>query len=396
MGSVKNDKVLYLDSEAIATLAMVKEGILSPVTKLMNEKEAREVDDTSMYKGQFFPFSFILAPSGKRNAKVLQSIKKGDKILLSLNGKIKGSLISDEIFKIDKNSRVQKIFATNDRTHLGVSKTLNRLGSYAISGDYEIESDFIDSIKIDIQKQKALIDASSITAIILSAKPLHRGHERLIREALEKSDLVVLFLIRPYSKTRFSYSLRKRALQYYIDNFLPKNRVIIVPLDNTYIFAGYNGVVLDAIAAKNFGCNAIKVGQNHSNMGVYYDDFRINSIADIFNNIGINIEVVSEYVFCNECKTLVSTRTCPHGSHHHIEYDSEFIEEIILQGVLPPAVLVRKEISAIFLSTLYRDRFKKVRSKFPDFFPNSGLIEEIDEEKFYTKIIDLHQTVSLT
>ena len=396
MGSVKNDKTLYIDQEAIATLALAQEGILSPVTKLMNFAEAKEVDEATSFKNKFFPFSFILAPSGNKNAKVLQSLDIGQRVNLSVNGEIKGFIRVEEVFKIDRMKRVENIFATTDLAHPGVKDTLNRLGDFAISGEYEVESSFVHDIKEKIQDRKENLSAKKVTAIMISAKPLHRGHERMIRLALERSDLIVLFLLKPYNKDKFSYELRLKALQYYVDNFLPKNKVMIVPFENTYIFAGYNNVVLDAIAAKNFGCNAIAIGQNHSGIGLFYESCGVNSIADKFSDIGIEIEVNSEFVYCNECKTLVSTRTCPHGSHHHISYDSEFIEEIILQGVLPPAVLVRKEISAIFLSNLYKDRFKKVRSKFPDFFPNNGLLEEIDEEKFYIKIMDLHQTVSLT
>jgi len=231
---------------------------------------------------------------------------------------------------------------------------------------------------------------------MMAAKPLHRGHERMIRDALEKCDMIVLFLLKPYKKDKFSYELRYEALKYYTDNFLPKNKVLIVPFENTYIFAGYNNVFLDALAAKNFGCDAISVGQNHSGIGLFYDKYGTNSIVDRFDNEEFEIEVSSEYVYCNECKTLVSTKTCPHGTHHHISYKSEFIEELMLQGLLPPAVLVRKEISAIFLSSLYKNRWKKLINKFPDFFPSNGLLEEMDDKKFYLKIIDLHQTVSLT
>ncbi len=43
----------------------------------------------------------------------------------------------------------------------------------------------------------------------------------------------------------------------FIENFLPSNRVVVVPLENSYIFAGYNELVLDALVAKNFGCNRL-------------------------------------------------------------------------------------------------------------------------------------------
>ncbi len=396
MGSVKNDKSLYIDKEALATLAMVKEGVLLPVDKLMNETESKNVEENSTYKGEFFPFPFILAPSGKRNEKVLKSLKCGEKINLVVDSEICGFLVVEDVFKIDRLKRVEKIFATTDSSHPGVKDTLKRLGEYAVSGEYSVDTTFIKNIKELIQAQRKIVDAKKVTAIMMAAKPLHRGHERMIRIALDKSDMIVLFLLKPYKKDKFSYELREEALRYYVDNFLPKNRVLIVPFENTYIFAGYNNVFLDSLAAKNLGCDAISVGQNHSGIGMFYDKYGTNSIVDRFKRDDFKIEVSSEYVYCNECKTLVSTNTCPHGSHHHISYVSEFIEELMIQGLLPPTILVRKEISAIFLSSLYKNRWKKLISKYPNFFPSSGLLEEMDDKKFYQKIIALHQTVSLT
>ncbi len=396
MGSVKNDKSLYIDKEALATLAMVKEGVLLPVDKLMNETESKVVEDGSTYNGEFFPFPFILAPSGKKNEKVLKSLKNGESINLVVDGVVYGELKVDDVFKIDRLKRVEKIFATTDPSHPGVNDTLKRLGEYAVSGEYDVDTSFIKNIKELISKHRSEVGAKKVTAIMMAAKPLHRGHERMIRIALDKSDMIVLFLLKPYKKDKFSYELREEALRYYVDNFLPKNRVLIVPFENTYIFAGYNNVFLDSLAAKNLGCDAISVGQNHSGIGMFYDKYGTNSIVDRFKRDDFDIEVSSEYVYCNECKTLVSTNTCPHGSHHHISYVSEFIEELMIQGLLPPTILVRKEVSAIFLSSLYKNRWKKLISKYPNFFPSSGLLEEMDDKKFYQKIIALHQTVSLT
>ena len=396
MGLSKNVKSLFIDKEALDTLAMVKEGILSPVTKLMNSIEAKEVEEKSLYKGKFFPFPFILAPSGNTNEKVLTSLKKGQKVNL-VEGRVKcGELIVEDVFEIDRLKRVEQIFATTDLNHPGVKNILNRLGKYAVSGEYTVDTTFVKDVKSKIQNLKDLIGAKKISAIMMAAKPLHRGHERMIRIALDKNDMIVLFLLKPYKKDKFSYELREKALKYYVDNFLPKNRVLIVPFENTYIFAGYNSVFLDALAAKNFGCSSINIGENHSGIGIFYDKYDTNTISNLFKDENFDIEVVNEYVYCNICKTLVSTKTCPHGSHHHIAYKSEFIAELMIQGLLPPSILVRKEISAIFLSTLFKNRWKNLIAKYPDFFPSNGLLEEMDDKKFYLKIIDLHQTVSLT
>jgi len=396
MGSPKRNNEIHIDNEALTTLAMAKEGILSPVDKLMNKNEAQEVDKTAHYKGCFFPFSFILAPGGTRNENVLRQAKKGDLLYIVVDGENRGEIVVEDIFEIDRMQRIEKIFGTTDPGHPGVEDTLKRLGKYAISGEYKIDCSTIRSIKNAISLMKKRTRAKRVSAIMISAKPLHRGHERFIRMTLEQSDMLVLFLLKPYKKDKYSYELRLKILKYFVDNFLPRNKVLIVPFENTYIFAGFNNIILDAIAARNFGCTDLAVGQNHAGIGLYYDKTGTKSIVDQYPDLNINIDVSNEFVYCNECKTLVSTKTCPHGSHHHIAYNSEFILELLNAGVLPPAVLVRKEISAILLSNLYPNRFDKIIQKFNNFFPSEGLLEEMTEEKFYLEIMKLHQTVSLT
>ena len=387
---------LHIDREALATLALVQEGLLSPIDKLMNSQEAAQVDATKLYKGKSFPFSFILAPSGRRNEEVLKSLRPNEEVDLIQDGQKVGQVKVEEIFTIDPKKRLEHIYGTTDTSHPGIQSTLKRLGRYAVAGEFWVDFEEIKTYKQLLAKRKKELKAKNIAAIMLAAKPLHRAHERLIRLSLENNDLVVLFLLKPYVKERFSYELRYRTLEYFVKNYLPKNRVLIVPLENTYIFAGYNELILDAIVAQNFGCNKLIVGKNHAGLGLYYDKNSVKSIFDGLKGINIAVETVSEFVYCNECKTLVSTNTCPHGSHHHISYHADSILELLELGILPPAVLVRKEISALILSELFPNRFKNLQKLYADLIPNSGLLERHSETEFYIELMKLYQTTSLT
>ncbi|MRJ02449.1 MAG: sulfate adenylyltransferase [Epsilonproteobacteria bacterium] len=396
MKSSKRDS-LFIDREALATLALLQEGLLYPVTKLMGSKEAQEVDETKEYHGRSFPFPFIFAPAGKRNEEVLRRAQRGDQLDLIEGGKKVGEIVVDEVFPIDPIQRLKSIYGTSDTSHPGIISTLKRMGKYALSGDYWVDFDEVHRTKELIVKRKRELKAKRVSAIMLAAKPLHRAHERLIRLTLENSDLVVLFLLKPYSKERFTYELRHKILDYFVKNYLPKNRVIIAPLENTYIFAGFNELIIDAIVAQNFGCTKLVVGQNHAGLNLYYDTKNnLKSVFDRLKGISIDIEVISEFVYCNECKTIVSTNTCPHGSHHHICYHADSIMELLELGILPPAVLVRKEISAIILSRFFPHRFKNLGKLFADFVPSPGLMEKHSEEDFYIELMKLYQTTSLT
>ncbi len=50
MDSIRKNRQIVIDSQALATLSFAQEGIFKPVDKLMNKEEAIEVDNTRCYK----------------------------------------------------------------------------------------------------------------------------------------------------------------------------------------------------------------------------------------------------------------------------------------------------------------------------------------------------------
>jgi sulfate adenylyltransferase len=396
MASSRKNKQLYIDGEALSTLALVQEGLIAPVTGLMNEAEAIEVRETKMYKGVPFPFPFLLTPKGKRNEACLKSLEKGEIVDLMHEDRYVGELIVDETFIVEPDERLKCIYGTSDPSHPGVQNTIQRIGRVAVSGNYSVEYPLISGTKKLVQRKIKEHNAKQISSMMLSATPLNRAHERMIRQAIDQSDMLVLFLLKPFNYDGLRYDIRHTALMTFIENFLPQNKVIVVPLENSYIFAGYNELILDALVAKNYGCTSLVVGNNHAGLGLYYDQDEINSIFDASKDIKIEIKTAEQYVYCNRCRTLVSTTTCPHGQHHHVHYHSPSILRLIKAGMMPPSILVRREVSASILSTLFPDRFSHLQEMYDSIMPNDGLIEEHSEEDFYIKLMGLYQTSSLT
>ncbi len=391
-----NTKSLYIDTEALSTLALVKAGLIAPVTHLMNEEEAAIVDKKQMYKGVPFPFSFVLAPKGKKNHHTLTTLKEGEVIDLINEKKKVGELTVKSTFKIDPKQRLNNIYGTNDKSHPGVKNTLVRLGEIAVCGEYTVNYPLITDNINRIKNMKNKTGAKFISSLMLAANPLNRAHERMIRQAISDSDLLIIFLRKPFTSEGLRYDIRHNALTTFVENFLPRNKVLIIPFENSYIFAGFNELILDALLAKNHGCQQLVVGKNHGGLGLYYDKNRLNSVFDHCKEIDIEIKTVDEYVYCDTCKTLVSTHTCPHGQHHHVHYHSQSIMKLIQSGLIPPSILVRKEVSANILAALFPDRFKNLQEMHYSLMPGSGLLEQQNEEKFYLNLIELYQTSSLT
>ncbi|SFV75842.1 Sulfate adenylyltransferase [hydrothermal vent metagenome] len=396
MISSKRNKTVFIDNEAASALKLLKDGLLAPLKHLMNKQESQEVLHSGLFQGVSFPFPFILAPAGKKNEQVISSLQKGEMITLICDNEEFAVLEVDEIFEIDSVARVKKIYGTDDFSHPGVQRTLKRLGSFAISGEYQLLNDVPNQYFDKINECKKQLNAKHISSLFMAANPLHRAHERLIRNTLDTTDLLVIFLLKPYGDENLSYTIRKEVLEFFITHFLPKNRIVIVPLENSYLFAGFNEIVIDAIVAKNYGCHRVTIGSNHAGLGVFYDTNLHKSVIDNIKGIDIDIEISSEYVYCDKCTTLVSTKNCPHGKHHHISYRADSILTLLELGLVPPAVLMRKEISAFILSKMHPNRIRNLEKLYYDIFPVEGLLQEHNEKDFYIELMKLYQTTSLT
>jgi len=390
------NRKLYIDSEAVATLGLMQDGLLYPVTKLMNEQEAKNVDETKIYKESSFPVSFLLAPSGNKNEKVLTSIKENEKLDLINDGNICGYIIASSVFKINKDERIRNIYGTNDPSHPGVKGTYKRLGSYAICGECKVDFNDAKEHKEQISKAIKHTDAKTISAIMLSGKPFHRAHERIIRTSLVNNDLMIIFVLKPYTNGLLSFETRYKTIEYFCNNYLPKDKYVLVPLENTYIFGGVNELILNSIVAKNYGCTSLVVGKDSVGLGAFYEKKGLNTILNTLYGINIKMEIMSEFVYCDKCSTLVSTNACPHGKHHHVNYHSRSIMEMLELGIIPPTLLMRKEISSIILSELFPQRKEKLARIYQNIAPSSGLLDDFGTTDFYEGLMNLYHTSSLS
>jgi len=399
MTSSRKNKTLFIDKEAASALELVKCGLLKPLTGLMTKEQKQSVLETGQIDGKTFPLPFILAPSGAKNETIIKSLKVGEEITILCEGEEFATLIVDQIFQTDPNVRTKYIFGTDDIAHPGVKTTIQRLGSWGVSGEYTLlrqEDNQNLKNKLLIDSAKEAINAKHTTALIMAANPLHRANERLIRQAIDTTDLLVIFLLKPYDTNNLDYDIRRESLEFFINNFLPKSRVIIVPLEKSYIFAGYNELIVNSIVTQNYGCDRLTISRDHTGLGMFYDENADKSILDNLIGIDIEIKLESEYVYCNECTTLVGKSTCPHGQHHQISYHADSILELLELGLLPPTILVRKEISALVLSKLFPNRFKNLEKLYYDILPVEGLLKEHTESDFYLELMKLYQTTSLT
>ena len=393
MTSARKNSEISITTEVYGALELIKNKILSNYDSLMDDEQIKEVAKKGYFNGEPMPYSFGFAPFGEQNQSVASKLTAGQRVNLSLDGKVVGHIDVAKVFKFDEGMRAKNIFLANEASN---DKEIN-LGKYGISGKFELYDESMQESKKALGELIAESGAKKITAVFLTADPFNRAHERLVRMTIDKADLVVVFLIRTREERHIDYEIRKQVLDYFNQNYLPTKKVFVFALKNTTLFTSHANPTLECIAASRLGANKLVIGQNHSGIGMFFDHNEAHTILDIYkNDLNLDVIVLPELVYCNKCKTLVSTKSCPHGQHHQIKYHPDVIKELLFNGIMPPAILVRPEISALILSKLYVNRFKDIQKLCDDLFVNSGLLENKTDRDFYEELMKLYQTSSLT
>lgn len=374
---------LYIDKEALASLALVQEGLLAPISSLASS--------ASLYEGiGAYLTPFVLNPAGKKNQEVLKKSKQGTRLEIVSDGKKVGWIDVQEVFKVDK--RMRAINLTGIDSGKEFERIYERLGDYGVCGKYQVDFSDILQAKNNLYTQIKACNAKKITAVVLDGQIFHRAQEKLIRDALGESDLVVVFLLKPYRNEFISYALQRRCLDFITENFLVREQVCVIPLDDTYLFMGTDNALLYAMVAKNYGCTKFIVPQG-MNLSMFYEHNVLHSVLDTIKDI--NITIKGEYVYCNVCNMFLDSQTCPHGKHHHIRYNTESIAEFFRVGLLPPAILVRPQISAMILSSLYPNRFGNLQKLYCNLIPlEEGILSPKSEEEFYNELMHLYRIPS--
>ena len=393
MTSARKNSEISINTEVYGALELIKNKILSNFSALMDDEQIKEVAKKGYFNGEPMPYSFGFAPFGEVNQNIASKLHAGQRVNLNMDGKIVGHIDVAKVFKFDESMRAKNIFLANESN----SEMSLNLGKYGISGEFELYDESLQISKDALNELIKESGAKKITAVFLTADPFNRAHERLVRMTIDKADLVVVFLIRTREERHIDYEIRKQVLDYFNQNYLPTKKVFVFALKNTTLFSSHANPTLECIAASRLGANKLVIGQNHSGIGMFFAHNEAHTILDIYkNDLNLDVIVLPELVYCNKCKTLVSTKSCPHGQHHQIKYHPDVIKELLFKGIMPPAILVRPEISALILSKLYINRFKDIQKLCDDLFVHSGLLENKTDRDFYEELMKLYQTSSLT
>lgn len=372
--SASKMREIMIDREWYSALQLLKSRLLFPVINVMDAADVAEISATGLYKNCSFPQPFLFNPSGAQNQDLIKNARENEEIALVCEGEHVGTI------------RVKSVFLVEN-----FDTSTDKSGKFALSGQIMLFKNAAKEQKRLVAEKIAALDPKKITGFFFNTNPIHRVHEKYIRDELNHTDLVIIFLVRNFKNDFLDFETRFECLQTVLTNFMNSERILIVPVDVTHLFYGDNKHVLYWLIASNYGCTKLLFGPNHAHLGLHIENGSLKSIFDDLRGPEMEIAIIDETVFCTKCDYFLSVRTCPHGRHHHISYKPDVILEFFKLGILPPQILVRSEVSAIIFKKLFPERHAQIEKIAYELFPNDGVFSENFANYFYENLSALHK-----
>ena len=341
-----------LDERAVSDLHMIAIGGFSPLTGFMNQADYDRVV-VEMHLTSGLPWTIPITLSVTEA--VADTVEVGQHVRLNdPSGQYIGVLHLTEKYSYDKKKEAINVYRTEDGQHPGVAVVYNQ-GNINLAGpiwllDREAHPLF-PTYQIDPASSREAFKEKGWKTIVgfQTRNPVHRAHEYIQKCAMEIVDGLFLHpLVGATKEDDISAEIRMRCYEILIDNYYPKDRVILGINPSAMRYAGPREAVFHALIRKNYGCTHFIVGRDHAGVGDYYGTFDAQHIFDEFDPAAIGIIPLKyEHAFyCKVTNTMATIKTSPSTPEQRIHLSGTKVREMLRNGELPPPEFSRPLVAA--------------------------------------------------
>lgn len=337
-----------VDEKTLLDIIQIAEGIYSPIRGFMNKAELESVlDHYRLPSGLVWPLP-ILLQTKKANKSLI-----GKKITIGCQESpdIYALMQVSDIEEIDLDDIASRWFGTTDEKHPGVFNFKQR-GPYVVSGEvWLLQRPVLEGQShILYPRQTRLIFKNLGWQKIVgfhTRNVVHRGHEFIQRQALDKVQADALFIspvIGPKKATDFSAKAILAAYEIMLKNDYYRPYPALIAGFNTYSrYSGPREAVFTALCRKNFGCSHFVVGRDHTGVGNYYPREASQKLFEkLEEGLGIIPIMFETAYFCKACNKV--TVGCSHAQDQRLGLSGTQLRKLLLNGQEVPQYLVRKAV----------------------------------------------------
>jgi len=348
MPGITIDKRSALDAEKIAI------GAFSPLEGFMNQEDYEEVSHKErLSSGLLWTIPIILAPTGEDNLQNMKLLEEGDEAALLHAGELLAILHVDGKFRYDKREMARLVYGTLDLNHPGVNEVYG-MGDLLLAGGIDLIqllNPLRDRYELTPLETRRIFEEKGWESIAAyqTRNPPHMAHEYLQRCALEVVDGILIHpVVGELKEDDFPPEAIVEAYEFLVNNYYPKDRVVLATLSIAMRYAGPRAAVFLAIIRKNYGCTHFIVGRDIAGVGNYYDPYAAHKI---FKNLDIGIEPIlfRESFYCKRCGRMATDKTCGHFLDNHLKVSMTKVRKMIAGGCEPPGEIMRPEIARILM-----------------------------------------------
>jgi sulfate adenylyltransferase len=348
--SIRLNPVQHSDLLCIAT------GVFSPLTGFVGRDDYESiVGDMRLADGTVWSIPITLAVS--RDA--ASSIGTDSEVALQdPAGRIVATMRVAEQFTYDRQREAAEVYRTTDATHPGVARVYEQ-GDVLLAGPVTLverpaDEPFAAFRRDPADTRQLFVDRGWRRIVGFQTRnPVHRAHEYIQKAALEICDGLLLNpLVGETKSDDISADTRMASYRVLIDNYYPKDRVVLSVYPAAMRYAGPREAIFHAIARKNYGCSHFIVGRDHAGVGNYYGTYDAQKIFDRFapEDLGITPLFFEHTFFCRRCGGMASSKTCPHDGASRVTLSGTQVRDMLTRGEIPPPEFTRAEVAEVLIA----------------------------------------------